>query len=94
MSPVAQLLGFALVFRTNRCYDRWWEGRVLWGRLIFGAIELAQKNKRCDAAWEMLCIPTQSPTILVRFPSSVYPTYVLLHPKHVVGGAHAVGPRR
>jgi len=43
---IGQLLAFALVFRTNRCYDRWWEGRVLWGRLIFGAIELAQKNKR------------------------------------------------
>ncbi|RYF37332.1 MAG: hypothetical protein EON97_01375, partial [Chitinophagaceae bacterium] len=29
------LLGFAismlLVFRTNTAYDRWWEGRKLWG---------------------------------------------------------------
>jgi len=32
------LLGFAisilLVFRTNTAYDRWWEGRRLWGQLI------------------------------------------------------------
>ncbi|MFP5039885.1 bestrophin family protein [Parasediminibacterium sp. JCM 36343] len=32
------LLGFAismlLVFRTNTAYDRWWEGRKLWGSLI------------------------------------------------------------
>ncbi|HPN67966.1 MAG TPA: bestrophin family ion channel [Saprospiraceae bacterium] len=32
------LLGFAismlLVFRTNTAYDRWWEGRKLWGTLV------------------------------------------------------------
>lgn len=32
------LLGFAismlLVFRTNTAYDRWWEGRKLWGSLV------------------------------------------------------------
>ncbi|RYE38655.1 MAG: hypothetical protein EOP48_26745, partial [Sphingobacteriales bacterium] len=32
------LLGFAismlLVFRTNTAYDRWWEGRKLWGNLV------------------------------------------------------------
>ena len=32
------LLGFAismlLVFRTNTAYDRWWEGRKLWGSQI------------------------------------------------------------
>lgn len=32
------LLGFALslllVFRTNTAYDRWWEGRKLWGALV------------------------------------------------------------
>ncbi len=32
------LLGFAismlLVFRTNTAYDRWWEGRKLWGQLV------------------------------------------------------------
>lgn len=32
------LLGFVLslllVFRTNTAYDRWWEGRKLWGKLV------------------------------------------------------------
>ena len=32
------LLGFVisllLVFRTNTAYDRWWEGRQLWGKLV------------------------------------------------------------
>ena len=27
-------LGIFVSFRTNSAYDRWWEGRMLWGRLI------------------------------------------------------------
>src|SRR5688572_12929402 len=27
-------LGIFVSFRTNSAYDRWWEGRKLWGRLI------------------------------------------------------------
>ena len=27
------MLGLLLVFRTNTAYDRWWEGRRLWGQL-------------------------------------------------------------
>lgn len=41
------LLGFAismlLVFRTNTAYDRWWEGRKLWGSLINCSRNLAIK---------------------------------------------------
>lgn len=41
------LLGFAismlLVFRTNTAYDRWWEGRKLWGSLVNGSRNLAIK---------------------------------------------------
>jgi putative membrane protein len=41
------LLGFAismlLVFRTNTAYDRWWEGRKLWGALVNGSRNLAFK---------------------------------------------------
>jgi len=41
------LLGFAismlLVFRTNTAYDRWWEGRKLWGSLINNSRNLALK---------------------------------------------------
>ncbi|MFM2369512.1 MAG: hypothetical protein RL619_1822 [Bacteroidota bacterium] len=32
------MLGFVisllLVFRTNTAYDRWWEGRKMWGALV------------------------------------------------------------
>ena len=41
------LLGFAismlLVFRTNTAYDRWWEGRKIWGNLVNTSRNLAMK---------------------------------------------------
>lgn len=41
------LLGFAismlLVFRTNTAYDRWWEGRKLWGGLVNNSRNLSIK---------------------------------------------------
>lgn len=41
------LLGFVisllLVFRTNTAYDRWWEGRKLWGALVNNSRNLAIK---------------------------------------------------
>lgn len=41
------MLGFAismlLVFRTNTAYDRWWEGRRLWGSLVNNSRNLAMK---------------------------------------------------
>jgi putative membrane protein len=41
------LLGFVisllLVFRTNTAYDRWWEGRKLWGALTNNSRNLAMK---------------------------------------------------
>jgi len=44
---VHSLLGFVismlLVFRTNTAYDRWWEGRKLWGALINDSRNMAIK---------------------------------------------------
>lgn len=41
------ILGFVLsllvVFRTNSAYDRWWEGRKLWGALVNNTRNLAVK---------------------------------------------------
>lgn len=38
LTTVYQLIGFVisllLVFRTNTAYDRWWEGRRVWGGLV------------------------------------------------------------
>lgn len=47
LSLLHTLLGFAismlLVFRTNTAYDRWWEGRRLWGSLVNNSRNLAVK---------------------------------------------------
>lgn len=34
LAVVGAALGIFVSFRTNSAYDRWWEGRKLWGRLI------------------------------------------------------------
>lgn len=33
-SILGLVLSLVLVFRTNRAYDRWWEARTLWGKLV------------------------------------------------------------
>ncbi|MES2005260.1 MAG: bestrophin family ion channel [Bacteroidota bacterium] len=47
VTTMHSLLGFAismlLVFRTNTAYDRWWEGRKLWGALVNNSRNLAIK---------------------------------------------------
>ena len=37
------VLGLFLVFRTNTAYDRWWEGRRLWGSLVNNTRNLSFK---------------------------------------------------
>jgi putative membrane protein len=37
------VLGLFLVFRTNSAYDRWWEGRKLWGSMVNNTRTLAIK---------------------------------------------------
>ncbi len=37
------VLGLFLVFRTNSAYDRWWEGRKLWGSFVNNTRNLALK---------------------------------------------------
>jgi putative membrane protein len=45
LTSVYSLLGFVisllLVFRTNTAYDRWWEGRKLWGSVVNDSRNLA-----------------------------------------------------
>lgn len=47
ITSMHSLVGFALsmllVFRTNTAYDRWWEGRKLWGSLVNNSRNLAIK---------------------------------------------------
>lgn len=37
------ILGLLLVFRTNSAYERWWEGRKLWGQLVNDSRNLCLK---------------------------------------------------
>lgn len=41
-SMVGTALGLLLVFRTNQSYDRWWEGRKLWGSMVNTCRNLAR----------------------------------------------------
>ncbi|WP_425389712.1 bestrophin family protein [Ekhidna sp.] len=42
-SILGVILGLFLVLRTNTAYDRWWEGRKLWGQLVNDTRQLAIK---------------------------------------------------
>ncbi|MFB8789019.1 MAG: bestrophin family ion channel [Potamolinea sp.] len=37
------VLGLLLVFRTNTAYDRFWEGRRLWGGIVINSLNLARQ---------------------------------------------------
>lgn len=42
-SLLSFVISMLLVFRTNTAYDRWWEGRKLWGQLVNNSRNLALK---------------------------------------------------
>jgi len=42
-SILGVILGLFLVLRTNTAYDRWWEGRKLWGQLVNDSRQIAIK---------------------------------------------------
>jgi putative membrane protein len=44
------ILGLLIVFRTNSAYERWWEGRKLWGQLVNESRNLAIKVKKYATA--------------------------------------------
>ena len=58
------MLGFVisllLVFRTNTAYDRWWEGRKMWGSLVNNSRNFAIKLDPCMYA----CMHTQKTTLV------------------------------
>lgn len=39
------VMGLLLVFRTNTAYERWWEGRKMWGSLVNNTRHLAIKTQ-------------------------------------------------
>ena len=42
-TTVGFVLSLLLAYRTNTAYDRWWEGRKLWGSLVNNSRNLAIK---------------------------------------------------
>ena len=67
ISVMHSLLGFVisllLAYRTNTAYDRWWEGRKLWGALVNNSRNLAIKlsvilNDEKDLAYFRKLIPS------------------------------------
>lgn len=62
------VLGLFLVFRTNTAYDRWWEGRRLWGSMVNNTRNLAFKIKAFlpeDAKEERLWFAQMIPNLPV-----------------------------
>jgi putative membrane protein len=52
LTTVYSLLGFVisllLVFRTNTAYDRWWEGRKMWGSMVNDSRNFISKLSVCN----------------------------------------------
>ena len=71
------LLGFVLslllVFRTNTAYDRWWEGRKLWGNIVNNSRNLAVKIKSF--------VPNDEDAL--KFFRRVIPLYAAMLAKHL-----------
>ncbi len=42
-ATLSLVIGLLLAFRANRAFDRWWEGRTLWGTLVNACRNLAVK---------------------------------------------------
>lgn len=50
-APIAIMgvtISIFLGFRNNACYDRWWEGRKLWGQMLISARNLARQTLFLD----------------------------------------------
>src|SRR5436190_17329968 len=72
------LLGFAismlLVFRTNTAYDRWWEGRKLWGSLV---------NNSRNLGIKLSAILPEEETVLRNFFRKIISAYAFALHKHL-----------
>lgn len=71
------VIGLLLVFRTNSAYDRWWEGRKLWGAMVNNSRNLALK---INAMLE------ESDTENRQFFNAFIPNYVFAIKEHLRDG--------
>lgn len=75
-SVIGFVLSLLLVFRTNTAYDRWWEGRKLWGKLMNDSRNLAMQldavlpvsegDQRSYFAYQMRLLPQALHTYLTK----------------------------
>jgi putative membrane protein len=72
------VLGLFLVFRTNSAYDRWWEGRRLWGSLV---------NNTRNLSIKLNAFLTKSDTENRRWFSAMIVNLVYVVNDHLRGGA-------
>ncbi len=80
------LLGIALsvflAFRNSSCYDRWWEGRKLWGELVYTARDLIRQTRVLpDAVRQELLTLSMAfvQALVVHIRSGIDPEKVLCH---------------
>ncbi|GAA0891060.1 bestrophin family ion channel [Fulvivirga kasyanovii] len=73
------VLGLFLVFRVNSAYDRWWEGRKLWGLLV--------NNTRNLAAKVSSFLP-ESDTASRNFFAQMIPNFVVAMKEHLRKGVN------
>lgn len=89
--PVLSLLGIILslllVFRTNTAYDRWWEGRRLWGQLVNVSRAL---SRQLDAM-----LPAAASERRARYVRlmAAFPHALARHLRALGGPSSPVGPR-
>ncbi len=54
VSLLGAFLSFALVFRTQSCYQRWWEARTQWGKMTATCVNVAGQSLTWFADEELL----------------------------------------
>ena len=72
LSLLGIILGLLLVFRTNTAYERWWEGRRLWGQLVNLTRALArQLDAQLERATQAAGRRRHYAELLARYPEAL-----------------------
>jgi putative membrane protein len=75
-SALGMVISMLLVFRTNTAYERWWEGRKIWGSLVNSSRNLAMKIRAI--------VPSQGPYFV-----AMIPNYAFAMKNHLRGEHHS-----
>lgn len=71
------VISLLLVFRTNTAYERWWEGRKIWGGLVNSSRNLAMKIK--------VLVPEDQVYYRIMIPNFAYALKNHLRSQHIPG---------